>query len=298
MAGRTAIHSLCRCACTTSPSLSCAGRSISPRLDIQRSSMGCPGSTRSSVGSKSDGAPRPTSTRRSRTSAPSRARLAAALSAMTGSLARASWISFLQSRRKSDEAGLKRPWLARYLKLGSSSGTSRRFGDISAIVRLVVPARLALALSLLCGVILSAADSPADGILSGYSFTSWNEGAGRPLGSVYAIAQTDDGYLWIGADAGLLRFDGWRFFVWDGLSDTPVRGSSQDTCGRKERWALGRDRWTRQASGEFTTENSSATTPASRDSRRSPLSLKTARAPPGRSSIGICIAGTRTDGTG
>ena len=85
--------------------------------------------------------------------------------------------------------------------------------------------RLALALSLLGGVGVSAAASSADGILSGYSFTSWNDGAGRPLGSVYAIAQTDDGYLWIGADAGLLRFDGWRFFNWDTLNDTPVRGS-------------------------------------------------------------------------
>jgi signal transduction histidine kinase len=86
-------------------------------------------------------------------------------------------------------------------------------------------ARLALALSLLGGVTLSAAAPPADGIVSGYSFTSWNDGAGRPLGSVYAIAQTDDGYLWIGADAGLFRFDGWRFFLWDTLSDAPVRGS-------------------------------------------------------------------------
>ena len=89
----------------------------------------------------------------------------------------------------------------------------------------MVLARLALALSLLGGVSVSAAASSADGILSGYSFTSWNDGAGRPLGSVYAIAQTDDGYLWIGADAGLLRFDGWRFFNWDTLADTPVRGS-------------------------------------------------------------------------
>jgi signal transduction histidine kinase/ligand-binding sensor domain-containing protein len=85
--------------------------------------------------------------------------------------------------------------------------------------------RLALALSLLGGVAVPAAASPADGILSGYSLTSWNDGAGRPLGSVYAIAQADDGYLWIGADAGLLRFDGWRFFLWDSLSETPILGS-------------------------------------------------------------------------
>src|SRR4030095_15646328 len=90
--------------------------------------------------------------------------------------------------------------------------------------RVVTLARVALALSLL-GVGVPAAASPADGILSGYSFTSWNDGAGRPLGSVYAIAQADDGYLWIGADEGLLRFDGWRFILWDSLSDTPIRGS-------------------------------------------------------------------------
>ena len=85
--------------------------------------------------------------------------------------------------------------------------------------------RLAFALCLLVGATLPAIASPADGILSGYSFTSWSDGAGRPLGSVYAIAQADDGYLWIGTDAGLLRFDGWRFFSWDSLSDTPIPGS-------------------------------------------------------------------------
>jgi signal transduction histidine kinase len=88
----------------------------------------------------------------------------------------------------------------------------------------VVLVRLTLVLSIAAGVTVTAAAS-ADGILSGYSFTSWNDGAGRPLGSVYAIAQADDGYLWIGADAGLLRFDGWRFFLWDSLSGTPIRGS-------------------------------------------------------------------------
>ena len=85
--------------------------------------------------------------------------------------------------------------------------------------------RLAVVLGLLIGAGVSAVAAPADGILSGYSLTSWNDGAGRPLGSVYAIAQADDGYLWIGADAGLLRFDGWRFFSWDSLSDAPIGGS-------------------------------------------------------------------------
>ncbi len=97
--------------------------------------------------------------------------------------------------------------------------------DISAIVRVVIVVRLALVLSLLVGVAAPAAAAAEDGILSGYSLTSWHDGVGRPLGSVYAIAQTDDGYLWLGADAGLLRFDGWRFFLWDNVGTNPIRGS-------------------------------------------------------------------------
>ena len=97
--------------------------------------------------------------------------------------------------------------------------------DISVIVRSVNLGRVALALSFLIAAPVSATSWPADGILSGYAFTSWNDGADRPLGSVYAIAQADDGYLWIGADAGLLRFDGWRFFPWDSLNGTPIGGS-------------------------------------------------------------------------
>jgi signal transduction histidine kinase/ligand-binding sensor domain-containing protein len=58
-----------------------------------------------------------------------------------------------------------------------------------------------------------------DTLLHRYALTSWNEADGRPLGSVYALAQDQDGYLWIGSDAGLVRFDGSRFSAWDGISD-------------------------------------------------------------------------------
>ena len=54
--------------------------------------------------------------------------------------------------------------------------------------------------------------------LTADSVSSWTEADGRPLGSVYAIAQALDGYLWIGSDAGLFRFDGWRFVHWDSIS--------------------------------------------------------------------------------
>ena len=40
--------------------------------------------------------------------------------------------------------------------------------------------------------------------------TSWTEKDGAPTG-ILALAQTTDGYLWIGTTAGLFRFDGLRF---------------------------------------------------------------------------------------
>ena len=69
--------------------------------------------------------------------------------------------------------------------------------------------------------------SPARGIdlpsaLTGYAVSSWADGDGRPLGPVYAIAQDHTGYLWIGTDAGLLRFDGSRFARWDAVGTTPL----------------------------------------------------------------------------
>src|SRR5262249_6070013 len=64
--------------------------------------------------------------------------------------------------------------------------------------------------------------SEVDNLLSGYSLTSWNDADGRSLGAVYAIAQHQDGYLWLGTDTGLYRFDGSRFVAWDDLSDTPL----------------------------------------------------------------------------
>jgi signal transduction histidine kinase/ligand-binding sensor domain-containing protein len=72
--------------------------------------------------------------------------------------------------------------------------------------------------------VVRAADN--DGLLSGYSLTSWHNDAGRPLGSVYAMVQDRDGYLWIGTDSGLLRFDGARFTPLEHLIDTPVPGAA------------------------------------------------------------------------
>src|SRR6185503_14213664 len=84
---------------------------------------------------------------------------------------------------------------------------------------------LVLGVSLAAGF-SSRAAAKADQPLTGYSLTSWTDGDGVPLGTVYAIGQDADGYLWIGADAGLLRFDGLRFTHWDVLSDDALPKSS------------------------------------------------------------------------
>ncbi len=47
--------------------------------------------------------------------------------------------------------------------------------------------------------------------MSQYVHDRWGAEQGFPKGPVYAIAQTGDGYLWIGTEAGLVRFDGWNF---------------------------------------------------------------------------------------
>src|ERR1700722_14772182 len=39
----------------------------------------------------------------------------------------------------------------------------------------------------------------------------WNMAAGFPGGYVYSIAQTGDGYIWIGTSKGLVRYDGLDF---------------------------------------------------------------------------------------
>jgi signal transduction histidine kinase/ligand-binding sensor domain-containing protein len=50
--------------------------------------------------------------------------------------------------------------------------------------------------------------------VSQYAHTAWRVSDGLGKGITFAIAQTPDGYLWIGTEAGLLRFDGVRAVEW------------------------------------------------------------------------------------
>lgn len=60
--------------------------------------------------------------------------------------------------------------------------------------------------------------------LSGYIRDRWDARQGLPGGPVYAIAQTPDGYLFLGTEKGLVRFDGLNFHLLNHANSTEVPG--------------------------------------------------------------------------
>ena len=71
-------------------------------------------------------------------------------------------------------------------------------------------------LILCCLFLLTVATQPAHALdptrrIAQYGHTAWRIQDGFLGASPKAIAQTADGYLWIGTEAGLVRFDGVRF---------------------------------------------------------------------------------------
>jgi signal transduction histidine kinase/ligand-binding sensor domain-containing protein/DNA-binding response OmpR family regulator len=90
-----------------------------------------------------------------------------------------------------------------------------------------------------------------------YSMRIWNMEGGLPSNTVYAVRQTQDGYLWIGTRTGLVRFDGINFELYTTknipqLKDNVIRALYQD---RKGTLWIGTDSGglTRYNQGEFTT---------------------------------------------
>ena len=61
--------------------------------------------------------------------------------------------------------------------------------------------------------------------VSQYAHTAWKVSDGFTQGAILAIAQTPDGYLWLGTEFGLYRFDGVRVVPWQAHAgqDLPSR---------------------------------------------------------------------------
>jgi len=61
--------------------------------------------------------------------------------------------------------------------------------------------------------------------VSQYAHTAWKIRDGFPKGLVYSIAQTPDGYLWLGTEFGLVLFDGVKNTAWQPPPDQHLPSS-------------------------------------------------------------------------
>jgi signal transduction histidine kinase/ligand-binding sensor domain-containing protein len=77
-------------------------------------------------------------------------------------------------------------------------------------------------------------DAGAGGGGTALTFRSWDREQGLPQNVVHALAQTRNGYLWIGSDDGVVRFDGVRFVSFglrEGLRSGVVLKLLEDSHG-------------------------------------------------------------------
>src|SRR4029453_6626069 len=111
---------------------------------------------------------------------------------------------------------------------------------------------------------LLASDPPLT--VSQYAHTAWTVRGGFSLGAVFPMAQTPDGYLWLGNGSGLFHFDGVRFVQWQPPPDNqlPTSGVYSLLCARDgtlwigtfeglATWRDGRLTWLREFDKMFVT---------------------------------------------
>ncbi len=64
---------------------------------------------------------------------------------------------------------------------------------------------------------------------------AWRTDSGLPQNTVHSILQTRDGYLWLGTDGGLVRFDGMDFVTFDaGEHSRNSRATPSPITGRMD----------------------------------------------------------------
>jgi signal transduction histidine kinase/ligand-binding sensor domain-containing protein len=91
--------------------------------------------------------------------------------------------------------------------------------------------RIIIAPGILVACVLLACCPSAFGLnpaldVSQYAHTSWKIRDGFFKGQITSIAQTPDGYLWLGTEFGLLRFDGVKNVSWQPPQDQPLPSSN------------------------------------------------------------------------
>jgi signal transduction histidine kinase/ligand-binding sensor domain-containing protein len=93
--------------------------------------------------------------------------------------------------------------------------------------------------------------------LTQYTRTVWTQEHGLPQDTVRAIAQTKDGYLWLGTDEGLAQFDGYDFVVFNKENGALPSNSVGALWAAKDGslWIGTLGGLTRYHNGKFTTFN-------------------------------------------
>jgi signal transduction histidine kinase/ligand-binding sensor domain-containing protein/CheY-like chemotaxis protein/HPt (histidine-containing phosphotransfer) domain-containing protein len=115
-----------------------------------------------------------------------------------------------------------------------SSGCVRTAWGVSRLNRLAVRGLLAVLLIVVAGQAVALDPSLRT---SQYVLDNWQIPEGLPQTTAQAIARTPDGYLWVGTEEGLARFDGVRFTVFDnnnesGIPNKDISVLSVDRAGR------------------------------------------------------------------
>lgn len=74
--------------------------------------------------------------------------------------------------------------------------------------------------------------------LTQYVHSAWTDADGLPSVSITSLLQTDAGYLWVGTNNGLARFDGLAFTVFDLRSSPPLTSGSIAALVQDDRGVL------------------------------------------------------------
>ena len=105
------------------------------------------------------------------------------------------------------------------------------------------------------GLTAGAAALEPSSSLAHYGYDVWDSDSGLPQNSVTAILQSRDGYLWLGTQEGLVRFDGVHFQIFDtrnteALGDDFIQAICQTRDG--DIWIGTSDGLARYRAGVFT----------------------------------------------